>query len=214
MILIVRGGKIVDAVVIEVKNKSNELNPQQIIDYVKIAQAYKISKVLTISNQFVNFPTQSPINIRTPKSVSLYHLSWSYILTLAHILLIDNDTNIEDEDQVEIMREVVHYFEAPKSGVVGFNRMKQGWVEVSQKINAGASLKIKDNAVDETVSSWIEEERDMALKLSRELGLLVKSGQKKYKNDLTARINYEKRKLVKERYLDSIIFETIKYGSL
>ena len=53
MILIVRGGKIVDAVVIEVKNKTNELNPQQIIDYVKIAQAYKISKVLTISNQFV-----------------------------------------------------------------------------------------------------------------------------------------------------------------
>ena len=101
------------------------------------------------------------------------------------------------------MKEVLSYFETQKSGIVGFHQMKQGWVEVSQKINSGASLKLKDVAVDETVSSWIEEEKDMALKLSRELGLMVQSGQKKYKNDLKSRIEMEKRKLVKERFLDS-----------
>ena len=101
------------------------------------------------------------------------------------------------------MKEVLSYFETQKSGIVGFHQMKQGWVEVSQKINSGASLKLKDVAVDETVSSWIEEEKDMALKLSRELGLMVQSGQKKYKNNLKSRIEMEKRKLVKDRFLDS-----------
>ena len=95
LILVVRGKKIIDAVIIEVKNKNNELNHQQISNYIEIAKEYKIPKVLTISNQFVNFPTQSPLTIKTPKYVSLYHFSWSYILTIAHILLIDNDNNID-----------------------------------------------------------------------------------------------------------------------
>ena len=203
LIIIERGKKIVDACIIEVKNKNNELDKNQIDEYVKICKGYKIPKIITISNQFVNFPTQSPVNVKTPKSITSFHLSWTYILTIAHILLIDNETNIDDRDQLNIMKEVLSYFETQKSGIVGFHQMKQGWVEVSQKINSGASLKIKDVAVDETVSSWIEEEKDMALKLSRELGLMVQSGQKKYKNDLKSRIEMEKRKLVKERFLDS-----------
>ena len=205
LIVVVRGNKIVDAVLIEVKNKNNELDEKQISDYAVISRAYAIKKLLTISNQFVSFPTQSPISAKIPKSVSLYHLSWSYILTIARILLIDNDDNISDRDQVEIMREVVEYFEAQKSGVVGFKQMKQGWTEVVQKMNAGASLKLNDKSVDETVSSWLEEERDMALILSRELGLLVRSGQKMYKKNLLARINNEKRQLISNKNLESIL---------
>ena len=205
LILIVRNRKIVDAVIIEVKNKNNTLNHQQISDYIKISKEYGISKLLTVSNQFVNFPTQSPLSIKTPKNVSLYHFSWSYILTVAYILLIDNQNNIADEDQIEIMKEIVNYLESPKSGVVGFTKMKPGWANVAQKINVGASLKITDDSVDETVSSWLEEERDMALILSRELGLLVHSGQKKYKNDLAARINFEKKQLVNYKNLESYL---------
>ena len=221
LIIIVKGNKIVDAVLIEVKNKNNELDAKQIKNYASIAKKYGVNKLLTISNQFVSFPTQSPINVKTPKSVSLYHLSWSYILTIAHILLIENDNNIDDTDQVEIMKEVVNYFESQNSGVVGFSQMKQGWTEVVQKTNAGASLKINDQSVDETVSSWLEEERDMSLILSRELGLLVKSGHNKYKNDLQGRINSEKRSLAARVRLDNSNLEllpgalleiTIKYN--
>ena len=151
LILIVRGKKIVDAVLIEVKNKNNDLKLDQMAGYLDIAKGYKIPKILTISNQFVNFPTQSPINLKTPKNISLYHFSWSYILTVAHILLIDNETNIASLDQIEIMEEIVNYFESPKSGVVGFQQMKPGWTEVAHKINAGPSLKKNDKSVDETV---------------------------------------------------------------
>ncbi len=205
LILIERGKKIVDACIFEVKNKNNELNLNQLNDYVKICKAYNIPKMVTISNQFVNFPTQSPVNLKTPKNVTAYHLSWTYLLTVAHIFLIDNNTNIDDADQHNILKEVLRYFETKKSGIVGFHQMKSGWVEVCQKINSGASIKMKDSAVEESVSSWLEEEQDMALKLSRELGVLVTSGHKKFKNDLNAKISFEKTKLVKERKLDSVI---------
>ena len=203
LILVVRGKKIIDAVLIEVKNKSVELNKEQIQNYVNIAKAYGIPKLLTISNQFVSFPTQTPVNVKTPKYVSTYHLSWSYLLTIAHILLMDNDTNIADPDQVEIMGEVVEYFESEYSGILGFTQMKPGWVELTQKANSGAAFKISDSFVEETVSSWLQEERDMALILSRELGILVRSGQQKFKNNLSARIDYEKKELVSNRFLES-----------
>ncbi|MDP8227339.1 MAG: hypothetical protein P9L89_06855 [Candidatus Celaenobacter polaris] len=205
LIVVVRGKKIVDAALIEVKNKHNELDEKQISDYLTISKEYSIPTLFTISNQFVSFPTQSPISVKIPKSVSLYHLSWSYILTIAYILLIENENNIADEDQVEIMKEVVNYFESPNSGVVGFTQMKPGWTEVVQKINALAPIKMDDNSADETVSSWLEEERDMALMLSRELGLLVLSGHNKYENDLIARINHEKRQLISKKSLESIL---------
>lgn len=205
LLLVVRGKKIIDAVLIEVKNKNNEIDEKQITTYLNIAKEYKIPKLLTISNQFVSFPTQSPISVKTPKYVSLYHMSWSYLLTIAHILLFENENNISDKDQVEIMKEVVEYFESDKSGIVGFKQMKSGWVDIVRKTNTGVSLLIDDKAVDETVSSWLEEERDMALMLSRNLGLLVISGQKKYKNNLKGRIEYEKKELVSNKYLESIL---------
>ena len=203
LILIIRAKKIIDAVLLEVKNKNIELNESQISDYLKIAKEYGILKFLTISNQFVSFPTQSPFNIKPPKQVSTYHLSWSYILTIAHILLAENDNNIEDADQVELMKEIVAYFESKNSGIIGFSQMKPGWVELTRKANAGTSLKLSDSFVDETVSSWLQEERDMALILSRELGLLVRSGQMKFKKDLSARVKYEKQELITNRRLES-----------
>ena len=48
-------------------------------------------------------------------------------MTKGQILLFKNETNIEDEDQVEIMSEVLHYLDAPKSGVNGYHKMKDGW---------------------------------------------------------------------------------------
>ena len=203
LLLVVRGKKIVDAVLIEVKNKNNEIVEKQIANYVNIAKAYKIPKLLTISNQFVSFPTQSPVSVKTPKAVSLYHLSWSYLLTIAHILLFENENNIADQDQVEIMKEVVEYFESKISGIIGFTQMKPGWSDIVRKTNAGISLLMNDNSIDETVSSWLQEERDMALMLSRNLGLLVESGQKKYKDNLKARIECEKRELISNKYLES-----------
>lgn len=68
--------------------------------------------MVTISNEFVSEPSESPLtNIKVPKAISLLHFSWTYLITKGQMLLFKNDNNIEDDDQVEIMKEVLHYFE-------------------------------------------------------------------------------------------------------
>ena len=203
LILVVKSNKIIDALLIEVKNGKNDLNENQITEYLNIAKEYGVTKFLTISNQFVSFPTQSPMNIKPPKKVHLYHLSWTFILTVANILIADNDKNIENADQLEIMKEIASYFESNNSGILGLNLMKPGWVDLTQKANAGTKLKISDQIVEETVSSWLQEERCMALVLSKELGLFVRSGQWKYKHDLSGRFRFEQKELVNKYKLES-----------
>ncbi len=203
LILVVGGKKIKDAALLELKNKGSDLDEDQIFRYLAIAKRFGIPKLITVSNQFVSSPSQSPLSMKVPKSVSLYHLSWSYIRTLAHLLLHDNERNIDDQDQSAIMQEVVDYMEHPDSGVNEFALMKPGWKHVVAKLNSGVSLKKTDPEVLETISSWLQEERDMALLLSRKLGILVGSGVAKYKDDLSRRIDSEIQTLIGTHSLKS-----------
>lgn len=203
LMLIVKGDVIKDAAIFEMKNGTNELDQPQIERYLKIAKSYNIPKLITVSNQFVSEPTQCPVNIKSSKQVQLYHFSWSYLLTLAHILLFDNELNIEDKDQVEIMREVVSYLENDKSGVCGFRLMKPGWKEVVEKINSGIRLKLSDPDLHEAVISWQQEEKDLALILSRNLGVFVSSGESKYRGNLRARLDDNKKRLIDKKLLTS-----------
>lgn len=205
LIIVTIGGVIKDAAILEIKNKNNILDENQILKYLELAKRLIIPKIITISNQFVSEPTQSPLNVKVPKNVEMYHFSWSYILTLAKILLFKNENNIEDEDQVEIMNEVVKYLEDGVSGVCGFNQMKQGWKEVVEKINAGTRLKPTEECVEEAVTSWKQEERDMALKLSRKLGVLVRSGDSKFKYNLKQRIENDSKTLINDKQLISTL---------
>ena len=136
LLLIVKSGIIKDAAIFEMKNGKDILDKEQIERYQEVAKTYSIPKLVTVSNQFVSEPTQCPVSIKTIKNVDIFHFSWSYLLTIAHVLLFRNDDNIEDEDRVEIMQEVVNYLEYDKSGVLGLNQMKAGWSEAIEKIKA------------------------------------------------------------------------------
>ena len=173
--LVVVSGVIKDAVFFEMKNKNNQLEQEQILKYLELAKKLRVTKVVTVSNQFVADSSQSPLSIRVPKSISLSHFSWTYIKTVGQLLLFNNETNIEDEDQVLIMKEVMSYLESPLSGVSGYNQMKKGWSDVVESINSHKRLLKSDSNVEDAVVSWHEEERDMSLVLSNELGSLVKS---------------------------------------
>ncbi len=202
--IIVKGGIIKDAAIFEMKNEAKELDSKQILKYIEIARKYEIPRLVTVSNQFVSEPTQFPLQIKSCKNISLFHFSWSYLLTLANILLFKNNINIEDKDQVEIMREVVSYLEDNRSGICGFNQMKPGWKEIIEKINSGTRIKLNDPDLNETVSSWQQEEKDMALILSKKLGSFVNSLNPKYKGNLKAREDDDKRKLIDSMKLSSI----------
>ncbi|MCK5050222.1 MAG: hypothetical protein KAS53_00685 [Candidatus Cloacimonetes bacterium] len=203
LLIVVRAGIIHEAVLFEMKNKNDEINKDQLMSYLNIAKEMGINNFITISNQFVLAPTQYPISIKLPRGINLYHFSWSYIITIAHILLFDNKTNIEDHDQVEIMKEVVEYFGNPISGICGFSQMKPGWKEVVERIISGTQLKSNDPDIIETVESWLQEEKDLVLQLSQALGLFVKSGETKFKNNYQARLDHDMKMLLKEKCLSS-----------
>ena len=175
LIIVVTKGVIADAAFFEMKNKSEKIGAAQIEAYIDISKKLKVSKLVTISNEFTSQPEVSPIKVKVPKSVSLLHFSWTYVITIGQLLLFQNDNDIEDEDQVAIMSEALHYFENPISGISGYTHMKPGWKELCENIKAQKPMKSTDESVEDAVASWYEEERDMALLLSRELGVLVKS---------------------------------------
>ncbi len=197
LILIVIKGVIADAAFFEMKNKNNSLSKEQIETYIDISKKLKVGKLVTVSNEFVADSSHSPLKIKPPKSVSLFHFSWTYLITIGRLLLFKNEQTIKDVDQVEIMREVLYYFENPVSGINGYVQMKPGWKELAENIRAQKPLKVSDEYIEDAVVSWYEEEKDMALLMSRKLGVLVKSSPKNkdsIKNDI--------RKVVKENYIN------------
>ena len=188
MIINVVSKSIKDVVFFEMKSSKNMLNKEQIESYIKIARTLKVNKLVTISNQFVSNINDSPIeNIKVPASFNLFHFSWTNILTIAHILLFNNDDNITDIDQVEIMKEVTKYLEHSKSGLLGNTNMSEGWKLISEKIYKKERILKTDLLIKEAVKSWHQEERDLALLMSRSLGTSVKSSTKSktsLKNDI------------------------------
>ena len=200
LILIVTKGIITDAVFLEMKSKNNGIDAAQIESYIEIAAKFKVGNLVTISNEFCADPSHSPIKVKTPKSITLLHFSWTYFVTIGQLLLFKNDMNITDEDQVEIMQEVLHYFDSPASGVNGYSQMKAGWKELAENIHGQKPLKESDSYINDAVLSWYEEEKDMSLLMSRKLGVLVKSTPR-----TSDSLKIDIKKLVKENYISSII---------
>ncbi len=159
-------------------------------------KSLRVDKLITVSNEFVADPSHSPLKIKPPRNISLLHFSWTYLITKGRLLLFKNEILIKDEDQIEIMREVLYYFENPVSGICGYTQMKPGWKELAENIRAQKPLKMTDSYIEDAVLSWYEEEKDMALLMSRKLGVLVKSsskGKESLKNDI--------KRIVKDNYI-------------
>ena len=159
-----------------VKSSKNMLNKNKIESYIKIARTLKVNKLVTISNQFVSIINDSPIeNIKVPASFNLFHFSWTNILTIAHILLFNNDDNITDIDQVEIMKEVTKYLEHSKSGLLGNTNMSEAMEAASEKIYKKERILKTDLLIKEAVKKLASRGKDLALLMSRSLGTSVKS---------------------------------------
>ena len=161
VIITVVSKKIKDIVFLEVKNGTNKLEKEQIERYIDVAKKIGSKSLFTISNKFVETPSDFPLNI-------------------------------DDEDQVELMKEVLHFLTHPKSGTNGYHQMNDGWRDLHTSVKTNDKLKPED--LSSAILSWNEEEKDMSLLLSRSLGVLVKI--KPIKNIAKS---LEKNRIVKSR---------------
>lgn len=168
-LIVVDNGRRVWRALVEAKVKGADLDSSQVERYLDIAKAQGIEAVVTISNQFVPTPTQSPcdINRKKLKQVSLYHWSWTYLKTEAKIQL--SRSAVTDPEQAYMLDEYVRYLEHDSAGVSEFDQMGREWVEACKLYFAKSKLDKKSPIGAAVVSDWDELMRCTALLMSRAL---------------------------------------------
>jgi len=196
-LLVLNTGKKHWKALVEAKVGRAEVDEGQLKEYLQQARQHKIDAVITITNQFVALPSHHPVKIpkNLARGVELYHWSWMYLLTQATLLL--ESKEIESPDQRFILEEVVRYLSHDSSGISRFTSMNSEWRDVVGKVKSNASLHKTSQEVENTVSSWHQEQRDLCLVMSRKLGRTVRlrlsrahrtDPQKRLRDDIEALI--------------------------
>ncbi|NDL71651.1 hypothetical protein GPL32_14190 [Halomonas alkaliphila] len=191
---------------VEAKVGAHEVGEAQLLKYIKQAKEHGIDAVITITNQFVALPTHHPVTIpkKHLRSVEIFHWSWTYITTLAQLLLRQN--KIESQDQRFILHEVVKYLEDPSSGKTGFTSMNAEWKTVVQSAFNNSKLNKNSDEVLKTVSSWHQEQRELCLQMWPLVGEKVEVKlPRAHRNDPKQRLVDDCEKLVSEYLLTSVI---------
>ncbi|PAU76049.1 hypothetical protein [Halomonas salipaludis] len=173
-LIVLQTGRKTWSALVEAKIGNADIGEEQLKQYLQQAKKHKVDAVITITNQFVAIPSHHPVKV--PKSmlkgVELYHWSWMYAVTQATLLLESGE--ITSPDQRFMLEEVLRYLGHESSGISRFDSMNREWKEVVGKVKSGAVLGKNTEEVENTVSSWHQEQRDLCLVMSRKLGRPVK----------------------------------------
>jgi len=173
---------------VEVKTKTNELEKDQIEDYLDLAKEQGYNCVITISNQIAKIPGEHPVEVNKTKirKVSLHHLSWSRVLTEA--MLQKNLRGVADPDQAWILDELIRYMQHPNAGAVDFCDMGEEWVGVRDAVKDG-TLRPTDKKAVEVAGKWEELVSFAALRLGRNIKADVQEVlSSKERNNISIRI--------------------------
>lgn len=196
-------GRKVWRALVEAKVGKSELDSQQIEDYVRLAKENGIDAVITISNQFVALPTHLPVELpkKLTRSVETYHWSWMHVFTKA--TLVQSEEEIDSEEQRFLLDELVRFFQSDGSGISSFDQMNSEWKDLVLKIQSGGHVLKNSLEVQNTVGAWHQEQRDIALVMSRVLGRQVRLRLKKaHRDDADKRLKDDCEYLEKEHKLE------------
>ena len=172
-LIVVSSGKRSWKALIEAKIGNSPLDEDQVQRYLQLARDCDLDAVVTISNQFVVRPTHSPIKVHRTltRKVDLFHFSWKSILTEA--LLLQTRGDISDPDQAFILREFIRFLSHDSIGITGYDSMPKEWKDLVTLVKSGGTISKSSREAESVVSGWHQEVRDLALRLSQELGACV-----------------------------------------
>lgn len=168
----VKWGKKVWTALVEVKTGANELQREQLENYLDVAREHHFDALITISNEIPPAAGMHPtvVDGRKLKSVSLHHLSWTEVLAAA--VMQKDFKGVADADQAWILGELIRYLEHPKSGAVEFTDMGASWVAVRDAVATG-TLRRADKDAAQVASRFDALLRYCSLKLGQRLGAEV-----------------------------------------
>lgn len=190
-LLQITNGKTIWTALIEAKIGKATLSEEQVSKYVALAREYNIDAVITVSNQMVARADHHPITI--PKNqlrkVQLFHWPWAWIQSEAEILRANNGVN--DTEQSYMLDEFIRFLGHHSTGIESFTQMNKGWKAVVKEAVSQTKLKRTDQDVEETVGAWLQEQRDLALLMSKHIGKNVHlKMDRKVKDDPVARLKH------------------------
>lgn len=169
------------AALLEAKAEREQMDEQQIHGYAKIARAYEINAVITLSNQLAPLPTHVPYTAPGKiHTVDFFHISWINVLTQAEIILEDREKEGLSRTQSFLLEEMIEYFthrpnpgKPPVSGVRFFTRMNREWKDLVSGIRKDQQFSRNSPEIEHTVASWHQAERSLCLMLSRRMSRKV-----------------------------------------
>jgi hypothetical protein len=168
LIRVRRGSKSWTALV-EVKTGKNELQTEQLENYLDIARDEGFDALITISNEIPSVAGQHPTKVdkRKIKKVALHHWSWSSVLSTA--VMQKEHRGISDPEQAWILGELIRYLEHPRSGAMELEDMGANWVAVRDAVVAG-TLRASDKAAPEVAARFDALLQYVSLRLGKQLG--------------------------------------------
>lgn len=165
-------GKAIWTALVEVKTGTNELQTEQLENYLDVAREHGFDALITISNEIPPAVGQHPtvVDKRKLKKVGLHHWSWAKVLSEAVIQ--KEHRGVEDPDQAWILGELIRYLEHPRSGALAFEDMGPNWVSVREGV-ASSTLRKTDKEAAEVASRFDALIRYACLRLGQRLGTEV-----------------------------------------
>lgn len=167
-------GKETWTALLEAKVQRSKLDRDQIDAYLQLAREAGINALITVSNDFAAIPSHHPLPpIRVPKNVGLFHWSWTSVLTHAKLL---KEQGVDVHAQQTVLAEFVRFLEHENSGVMRLDTMGPDWKDLVASAVAGAPLQETSAQVIDTVGTWHQETRDLALQLTEAVNANVSIG--------------------------------------
>lgn len=168
LIRVSRGSRSWTALV-EVKTGKNELQPEQLDNYLDVAREQGYDALITISNEIPSVAGQrpTPVDKRKLRKVAIHHWSWSQVLSTA--VMQKEHRGISDPEQARILGELIRYLEHPRSGAMEFEDMGANWVAVRDAVVAG-TLRGSDKSAPEVAARFDALLQYLSLRLGRQLG--------------------------------------------
>ncbi len=154
---------------VESKIGNMDIQSEQIDRYIQLGKELEINNIITLSNQLVSSPFETPAeNINKKYKFNLFHWSWISLHVTAGRLL-NCDGGVEDEDHVYILNEFRRYLKS-HSGIKNYTGMEKNWKDITIDFME----KSNKTLVDEIIKSYKQEEKDICLHLTEDTGYYVK----------------------------------------
>lgn len=149
---------------VEFKVGTKLIVTSQIERYIDLARTMGIENIITISNQLVSSPSDSPVSTKKTK-FNLYHWSWTYLKVAA--LRLVKTGSVSDPDHEFILRELRRYFDGHKN-INNYTNMGEDWRESVERIHIckTADEKVPVAVLNAITDSYQQEEKDISLQLT------------------------------------------------